>query len=364
MRIALVHDYLNEFGGAELVLKQLSDMWPEAPIYTAFCVPGSSAAREFENKKVITSWMQTIPYYHKLFSPLRFLTPWIWSSFDLSGYDLIITSASWYVTKGLGKKYNVSEICYCHTPPRWLYGYQTSIDLQKYWLVRVYAAVVGHFLRIYDWEQAQKVDLFVANSENVAKRIKKFYRRDSVVVYPPIEVKSGSFTAVQDDNYYLMVTRLVGGKGIELAVEAAEKYGFRLKIAGEKSGLKNFDIRSKNVELLGRVSDEEKYRLMSGAKAFLALATNEDFGITPVEAMACGTPVIAYNGGGYRETVVDGKTGVLFDEYTEEGLWEAIRRIGQIGLNTTYIKNHAKKFSAENFKKQMLSLVESYARTS
>lgn len=362
MRIAILHDYLNEYGGAESVLKMLSDMWPEAPIYTAFCVPGSSAARVFENRKVITSWMQYIPYYHKLFSPLRFFIPWIWSSFDLSGYDLIITSASWYVTKGVGKKYGVPEICYCHTPPRWLYGYQTSIDLQKYWPVRVYAAVVGHFLRMYDWEQAQKVDLFVANSENVAKRIKKFYRRDSVVVYPPVNILNyeSRIKNIGRGDYYLMVTRLVGGKGIELAIEAANKYGFKLKIAGEVAGFSNFEsgiMNNGNVEFLGRVSDEEKYRLMSGAKAFLALATNEDFGITPVESMLCGTPVIAYNGGGYRETVVDGKTGVLFDELTPAGLYEAVSRIGQISLNRAYIKRHAAKFSVENFKKQMLQLV-------
>ncbi len=359
MKIAILHDYLNEFGGAESVLKTLSDMWPDAPIYTAFCVPGSTACNVFSNRKVITSWMQNVPYYQKLFSPLRFLIPQIWGSFDLSGYDLIITSASWYVTKGLGKRFGVPEICYCHTPPRWLYGYQTSVDLQKYLPVRIYAAVVGHFLRMYDWEQAQKVDQFVANSENVAKRIKKFYRKDSVVIYPPISIKPGSFAAAQDDKeYYLMITRLVGGKGIELAVEAAKKYGIKLKIAGEQAGWAGVsNENSENVQFLGRVSDEEKYRLMGGAKAFLALANNEDFGITPVESMACGTPVIAYNGGGYRETVVDGKTGVLFDELTPEGLWNAIQKCEKIRFNVTNIKTHARKFSTDNFKKQMLQLV-------
>ncbi|KKU69702.1 MAG: Glycosyl transferase group 1 [Candidatus Amesbacteria bacterium GW2011_GWA1_47_20] len=163
MRVALVHDYLNEYGGAERVLEALAEMWPEAPIYTAFAVPNSSAVKAFGGKKIITSWFQNIPLYNKLYSPLRFFIPWIWESFNLSEYDLVITSASWYITKGLGKK----EICYCHTPPRWLYGYETSIAWKKYWPVRIYATIVGHFLRMYDFSQAQKVGVFVANSKNV-----------------------------------------------------------------------------------------------------------------------------------------------------------------------------------------------------
>mgnify|MGYP001596238588 FL=1 len=154
-----------------------------------------------------------------------------------------------------------------------------------------------------------------------------------------------------------MVSRLVGGKGIEMAVAAAKKYGFKLKIAGEFAGWKKLQ----GVETLGRVTEEEKARLMAGAKGFLALAQDEDFGITLVEAQMCGTPVIAFNGGGYRESVVDGKTGVLFDEYSVEGLIGAIREFGEIRWDREVISKHARKFSKENFKKQMLKLVEKYA---
>ncbi|KKU73302.1 MAG: Glycosyl transferase group 1 [Candidatus Amesbacteria bacterium GW2011_GWB1_47_26] len=254
----------------------------------------------------------------------------------------------------------MAEICYCHTPPRWLYGYPTSVNLQKYWPVRVYAAVVGHFLRMYDFRQAQKVDIFAANSKNVAERIEKFYRRKSVVVYPPVEVISPSSVPPLklrggkggDMGYYLIVSRLVGGKGIEMAVEAAKKYGFKLKIAGEFAGYNKFPI----FNFLGRVNEEEKARLMTGAKGFLALAKDEDFGMTPVEAQMCGTPVIAFNGGGYRESVVDSKTGVLFDDYSVEGLGEAIKRFENLKLEIRNLKRHARKFSKENFKRQMIEL--------
>lgn len=358
MKIALVHDYLREFGGAERVLQVLSEMFPDAPIYTAFVTPDSTAAKAFADKKIHTSFMQWIPGLSMLYSPLRFLIPAIWRSFDFSGYDLIVTSASWYVTKGLGKKFDVPEICYCHTPPRWLYGYPTSVNLQKYWPVRIYALIVGHFLRQYDFNQAQKVDQFVANSQEVAQRIKKFYRRDSVIIYPPVdmpEVKN-----IKKGNYYLLLSRLAGGKGIELAIEAARKGKFKLKIAGEAAGYGGL----KNIETLGYVTDEQKARLMAEAKGFLALACNEDFGITPVESMLMGTPVIAFNGGGYKESVIDGRTGVLFDDYSAAGLLQAMGHFNKLKWETDLIRKYAQKFSQEKFKSAMLRLVNQYARTS
>jgi glycosyltransferase involved in cell wall biosynthesis len=354
MRIALVHDYLNEMGGAEKVLLVLSELFPDAPIYTAFRVPGSSADKEFKHRKIVTSWFQNLPFYNKLFSPLRFLIPLIWRSFDFSKYDLVITSASWYITKGVGAKY---EICYCHTPPRWLYGYATSVDFSKYWPVKIYSRIVGHFLRIYDFERAQSVNQFVANSKEVANRIRKFYRREAVVIYPPVDIARID-SGKQD--YYLIISRLVGGKGLELAIEAAQKGGFKLKIAGEFAGFK----KMAGVETLGRVSDQEKAKLMSEAKGFLALSKDEDFGITPVESMMCGTPVIAYNGGGYKESVVNGKTGVLFDDYSVDGLLLAIEEFEKKKWNGKLIQQHAQIFSKENFCNQVLELVDQYARTS
>ncbi|MEK7513690.1 MAG: glycosyltransferase [Patescibacteria group bacterium] len=338
LKIALVHDYLNEFGGAERVLLALSEIWPEAPIFTAFCRKRSETEKRFKGKKIITSWAQKIPWFSKkLYSPLRFLASKIWGSLEkqLADYDVIISSSSWYITKGLHK----NEICYCHTPPRWLYGYATSQDLQKYWLVRVYAIVVGHFMRLYDFKQAQKVKLFVANSEEVKQRIWKFYRRESEVIYPPVDLPK--LKKLKRLDYYLIVSRPVGGKGIEMGLAAAKKYGFNLKVVGG-----------------GDVSDEELVKLYSQAKAFLGLSKDEDFGITPVEAMGCGTPVIAFNGGGYKETVIDGKTGVLFDDYSEKGLWQAMKKLDKMKIKPEDCLAQAKKFSQERFKKEIKELVE------
>src|SRR3990167_8522697 len=178
MRIALVHDYLNEFGGAERVLLVLAEIYPKAPIYTIYYKKKSPSGTEFRGKKIIQSWFSYLPFPDKLISPLRFLIPWIWKSFDFSEFDLVITSASWAVTKGMrGAK---KEICYLHTPPKYLYGYDTSRDWKNMWFgkaVAVYSHVVNHFMRMYDFDQAQKPDYYIVNSKNVAKRLEKFYRR-------------------------------------------------------------------------------------------------------------------------------------------------------------------------------------------
>ena len=411
MKVALVHDYLNEFGGAERVLLVLSEIWPKAPIYTAFYKEGSSAYERFKDKKIITSWAHKIPFFAShLHSPLRFLAPLIWHSFDFSDYDLVITSSSWYVTKGVVRGHQVIrlsgnrelkpdslktrkpdrpvEICYCHTPPRYLYGYQTAVEWQKYWPVKVYALIVNHFMRVYDFEAAQRVDYFIANSKEVESRIKKFYRRDSVVIYPPVDLPipasptgntsdggrlslrsrdSSEVGKLAKKDYFLVVSRIVKGKGLQLAVEAANVFGFKLKVVGKPAGYsheyqKIKSIARENVEFLGFVSDEELVRLYSGARAYLALAQDEDFGITPVEAMLCGTPVIAYDGGGYRETIIQQKTGLFFDPATLGSLTLAINTFldmekkGQFDRN--YIRRHAQKFSKERFKREIKKFVE------
>lgn len=365
MKIALVHDYLNEFGGAERVLLALSEIWPDAPIYTAFYRKNSPAWERFKNKNIKVSWAHYIPFFNnKLHSPLRFLAPLIWGSFDFSKYDVVISSAGWYVTKGFRKGKKTVEICYCHTPPRWLYGYQTSIEWQKYWPVRVYAAIIGHFMRMYDFKSAQKVDYFIANSKNVASRIKKFYRRNSKVIYPPVELLKAS--RVKKGDYYLVISRIVGGKGLDLAVEAAMKLGIKLKIAGKPAGYymeyKRLTKMSKGkVEFLGYVTDQELVKLYTGAKAFLALATDEDFGITLVEAMLAGTPVIAFRGGGYIESVIEGKTGVFFDKSTVDSLTKAIREFERTKIKSEDCIKQARKFSKERFKKEIKEFVKKHA---
>ena len=219
MKIALVHDQLNEYGGAERVLEGLCELYPDAPIYTAFYKKNSLGWKHFKNRKIFASWAQNIPFFAtRLHSPLRFLAPWIWGSFDFSKYDVVITSASWYITKGVIKSKDTKtiEICYCHTPPRWLYGYRTSVEWQRFWPIKLYGMMVGHFMRMYDFQAAQRVDYFIANSEEVAARIKKFYRRDAKVIYPPVSLEARSKKQEsRKRDYYFIVSRIVGSSGID-----------------------------------------------------------------------------------------------------------------------------------------------------
>jgi glycosyltransferase involved in cell wall biosynthesis len=372
MKIALVHDQLNEFGGAERVLLTMSEMYPDAPIYTAYYKKGSPAWERFKNRDIRVSWAHYIPLFStKLHSPLRFLAPFIWNSFDFTEYDVILGSSSWYITKGFKKKQRVNdkkqgrqiEICYCHTPPRWLYGYPTSVNWQKrYPIVRAYATIVGFFMRQYDFHAAQRVNYFIANSKETVRRIKKFYRRDSTVIYPPIDIESkieNRKLKIEKKDYYLIVSRLAQAKNIDVVIYACNQLNVPLKIVGR--GVEELFLRSisgPTVEFVGYVSDNELRTLYEGAKAFLALATDEDFGMTPVESMSVGTPVIGFNGGGYTESIIDNKTGILFNEPTVESLMNAIKLFESI--HKDWSKDcivQAKKFSKERFKQELRKFI-------
>jgi len=367
-KIALVHDYLKEYGGGERVLLALHEIWPEAPIYTIYWKKKSPAGKAFAGAKIVQSWFGYLPFCDKLISPLRFLIPLIWKSFSAKGglakYNVVISSASWAITKGFASG-KTKEICYCHTPPRYLYGYETSRNWQKNPLIRVYALIVNHFMRQYDFRQAQKVTVFVANSREVEKRIKKFYRRKSVVINPPVEISNLksqiSKPNLKSENYFLTGGRLEKSKNFDLIIRAFNKLGWRLLIYGRGSQEEYLrQIASKNIEFLGWVSEEEKWRLLAGCKAFVCAATDEDFGITPIEAQAAGRPVIAFRGGGYLETVIEGKTGIFFDELAVEDLVSTLYRYD--GVYHHIIKpedcyRQAKKFSKEEFRKKMLKLV-------
>lgn len=367
MKVALVHDYIKEFGGAERVLKTLSEMYPSAPIYTAFRVRGSTADKEFKGRKIIESWLAPLIKIWRLYSPLRFLTPLIWGSFDFSDYDLVITSCSWYITRGFKVGPKTKVLAYCHTPPRWLYGYEMSVGFTKYWPVKIYAAIVGHFMRMYDFKTAQAVDWWIANSKNVQARIKKFYRRDSTVIYPTVDVTDieKATKNLGKQSYYLIVSRLVGAKGLEQAAKISKKLGFELKIVGEAHGFADVERQLKklsggNIKLLGRVPDQKLYKLFGEAKCFIALAKDEDFGVTVVEAQAAGTPVIAFNGGGFKESVIDAVTGVFIDEISEKSIAEAIKRVEKIKWDKKKLLRNAERFSKERFKREMLQFVRSH----
>jgi glycosyltransferase involved in cell wall biosynthesis len=275
------------------------------------------------------------------------------------------------VTRGFKVSPKTKVICYCHTPPRWLYGYETSVKFTKYWPVKIYAAIVGHFIRMYDFNSAQKVDYFLANSKNVEARISKFYRRDSKVIYPPIETEKiiEATNNPKKDDYFLIVSRLVGAKGLEEAAILARKLNFKLKIVGETYGFTEVrqqleKLSGGHVELLGRVSDQDLYVLYAKAKGFIALARDEDFGMSVVEAQAAGTPVIAFNGGGFKESVIDGETGILINDTQEKTMDKAIQKLSQINWDKTKLQTNAKRFSKERFKKEVIEFVKRYAGAS
>lgn len=363
MKVALVHDYIKEFGGAERVLRVLADMYPKAPIYTAFRIKNSNCDKAFKDRIIRESTWSFLIKHGNLYSPLRFLAPLIWGSIDLRGYDLVITSCSSYFARGFKVDPGTKVIAYCHTPPRFLYGYETSINLQRFWPVKVYAVIVNHFLRLFDLWSANRVDKWIVNSKNVQNRVWKFYRKESEVIYPPVEVEDliKSSEGVKKEDYFLIVSRLVGAKGLLEAAMAANSLGFKLKIVGEGvgfSGVENKLRQIKGVELLGRLSDDDLKQIYAKARGFIALAKDEDFGITPVESMACGAPVIAYRGGGFVETVVDGVTGLLIDGTDVKTIEKALRMFAEKQWERADLIKQARRFSKKEFEKKMKKIIE------
>lgn len=375
LKIAIVHDYLKEYGGAERVVETLLEIWPGADIYTTVFLPKYAGPHRnrVEKWNVKTSFLQYIPFKGKLISMFRFVAPCVFKSFDLSKYDLVITSTTGTYTSPnfvrVGKK--TLFINYCHTPPRYLYGYPVANDWKNNWFRRI-LLILGqipmHFLRMLDFESAQLPDFLIANSQEVKRRIEKFYRRDATVIYPPVEIPKLDNLS-KKENYYLIGGRVSKHKGHDIAIKAFTELGFPLKVFGgtfASYGLDQFKkFAGKNIEFLGEVSEKEKWELMKKAKAFIFPSEQEDFGIIPVEAMAVGTPVIALAQGGPLETVVDGKTGVLFKERTAASLIDAVKHFNDLNHRSITAENcinQAKKFSKERFEKEMIQFVGTHAQ--
>lgn len=376
MKVALVHDYIKEYGGAEKVLETLHEVFPEADVFTSVFCPSFLGPHKdrFTDWTIKTSWLQYVPFKHKLISPFRLIAPLVFKQFDFSGYDVVIVSATGAYTPNNINKKSALQICYCHTPPRYLYGYPTARDWKSNPVSLVIGTIANHFLRLVDYASAQNVDHFIANSEEVKGRIAKFYRKEAVVIYPPVEIPNPKLQItnnakkakyqIQNTSYYLTGSRLARAKHIELLIQVCNKYKLPLKVfgrgfAGYEDELKS--LAGKTVEFVGEVTQEEKYELMQGAKAFLFASEYEDFGIVPVEAMGMGTPVIAYKSGGVKETVVEGKTGTFFDELTVESVKEAIDRLEKLKIDPKECIRQAEKFNAERFKKEMKAFVDKVA---
>jgi len=362
MKIALVHDYIKEYGGAERVLEALHELFPKAPVYTTMYFPQylGPHKKRFASWDIRASWLQQIPFAAKLISPIRLIAPSVFRHMDLSSYDIIIVSATGAYTPNLVHKGKARLFCYCHTPPRYLYGYATARNWKKNPILRVMGEFFNHFLRIVDYESSQNVDQFIANSKEVASRIKKFYRKDAFVVYPPVDIPITTHTKSLR-TYFLTGGRLAAPKHIDLAIAACSKLNLPLKVfgkgfAGYGEELQN--IAGPTIEFVGEVTDGEKWTLMKNAKAFIFPSEDEDFGIIPVEAMACGTPVIAYRSGGVVESVIEGKTGLFFNELSISSLVHVMGTFAKQKQNWSDPSViQAKRFQKNSFREEIQKII-------
>lgn len=367
MKIALVHDQLREFGGAERVLVSLKKIFPNADIYTTtFDLNSLGIHKELiKDWKINVSWFGKIPILNRFYSPFRFLTPLIWESFDFSDYDLVISSSGSWMSKGIKTHKPTIHISYIHHPPRYLYGYETAVEWQKYFLIKIYGYVVNHFLRIWDFNSSQRADFLIANSEETRLRIKKFYRRDSTVIYPPVDIPKTTNYNLPTTTYFLTVSRLARAKHIDVLIKAVNDAKFKLKIVGSGRDFERLKlIAGPTVEFLGNLSDEELKKTYLNARAFLFASRDEEFGIAVVEAMGYGLPVIAFRSGGLPEYVVDGKNGFLFDQLDQLSLIKKIHELTSL-TSSKYIemrkeaRKTAERFTEDKFEEHIKQFVKS-----
>lgn len=365
MRVALVHDYLVTFGGAERVLMALHEIWPDAPVYLAVADKEKLGDnwKHFQDWDLRTSWFQKIPWASKLISPTRFILPLIWESFDFSDYDLVITSSAWAMSKAIITNPETTHICYCHTPPRFLYKYPQARYWTKYWPIKIYSAIVNHCLRPYDYVSSQRVDHFISNSYEVAGRIKKFYKRKATVIQPPIiqpKLKEGEKEDKKKEQFYFFASRLCSYKHPEIAIKACQQMDRKLYVSGSgplQEKVEKLCSKSDKTRYLGRVSDEKLWQLYHDCQAFLHPIESEDFGMMPLEAASVGTPTIAYYSAGAKETVKEGETGLFFRELTADSLAQAIRKFEQQSFSRDVCKQWSQQFSKDNFKKRIKNFV-------
>ncbi|MEA3272377.1 MAG: glycosyltransferase [Patescibacteria group bacterium] len=357
MRISLVHDFMVQDGGAERVLRAFCDIWPDAPIFTLVHNP-QNAPKSFEGCEIETSFLQKAPFGISKYQWYLPLMPAAIERLDLKNFDVVLSSSSAFA-KGIITRPETMHICYCHTPTRYLWTDTLNyIDELKFNpLIKKIVPLFLPNLRIWDKLSATRVDKIIANSRTVQKRIQKYYNRESDVINPPVDAKKFSITD-NPDNFYLIGGRLVPYKRYDIAVRTFSKLGIPLKIFGigpEYKKLKN--IAKPNIEFLGKVSEKEKAKLYKKCIAFLH-PQEEDFGITALEAMASGKPVIAYKKGGALETVIPGITGEFFDEQIHECLMHTILNFKPENYNPNRIREHAMQFDIENFKARIKHYVE------
>lgn len=349
MKIALVHDYFTQLGGAEKVAETLYGILPNAHLFATVALR-DKMPDTLRDVPVSTSWMQHLPkldQYYRLYFPLY---PFAVSSLDLRDYDLVVSSSSGYV-KGVQTNLNAIHVCYCHTPMRWAWSFDSYSSRESFGggLRAVLPAFIQG-LRRWDEGAARQPDHFVANSQAVADRIQRVYNRYSEVIVPPIDIERFRLSSERQEDYYLVLARIVSYKRLDLAVNAFTKLGKRLVVIGTGPALERLKADAgPTIEFLGRASDEVVEERVAKCRA-LIFPGEEDFGMAPVEVAAAGRPTIAFRAGGAVETVIDGVTGVFFTEQTTESLMDAVLRFERQTWDAQLIRRHAEGFGVDVFR--------------
>jgi glycosyltransferase involved in cell wall biosynthesis len=357
MKVAIVHDWITNPGGAETVIQSMLELFPDAPVYTSV-YNKEKMSRFFPNADIRTSFLNRLPFAGTKYSIYLGLMPYAFEQFDLRGYDVVISSST-SCAKGVLTDANTLHICYCNTPMRYAWDFYFDYLNHKSNPVRkALIHLLMHKIRIWDVLSSNRVDVFIANSHNVAARIEKHYRRESSVIYPSVNVPEIALKDCIAEEYYLVVSRLVSYKRIDLAVQAFNELNLPLVIAGEGSEMKALrKSAGSNIRFVGRVSEEQKDELFRHCRGFV-FPGEEDFGITPVEAQSYGKPVIAFGRGGAVETVINGMTGIHFPEQTAASLADAVRRAEQISFDPQKIRENALHFGKRVFKEKLLAFVK------